>query len=157
MDFVVPESFTLSDGDADISLSYRTEGTFVATGRWIEGDVYRVIGYSLDNSAMTDAEGPLFTLSLDGTSTISAGAYVLDVDNVLFVTENAIEDEMVGASAWFEVTEEQATYISTTLGADPCWPADIYDVHGRLVRERATSFDGLGKGVYIVNNRKQVR
>jgi hypothetical protein len=64
---------------------------------------------------------------------------------------------MAGASAWFEVTEEQATYISTTLGADPCWPADIYDVHGRLVRERATSFDGLGKGVYIVNNRKQVR
>lgn len=157
MDFVVPESFTLSDGDADISLSYRTEGTFVATGRWIEGDVYRVIGYSLDNSAMTDTEGPLFTLSLDGASAISAGAYVLDVDNVLFVTENAIEDEMVGASAWFEVTEEQATYISTTLGADPCWPADIYDVHGRLVRERATSFDGLGKGVYIVNNRKQVR
>ena len=34
--------------------------------------------------------------------------------------------------------------------------ADIYDIHGRLVRRGATSLDGLDKGVYIIGNRKVV-
>ena len=157
MDFVIPESFTLPEGDTGILLSYRTEDTFVATGRWVSNDVFRVVGYSQDNTAMTDAEGPLFTLALSGTSSISAGAYVLNVENVCFVTENAIEEEMPGASAWFEVTEEQATDISNSLQQPQSWPADIYDVHGRLVRKAATSLDGLGKGIYVVDKQKVVR
>ena len=34
--------------------------------------------------------------------------------------------------------------------------ADIYDIHGRLVRRGATSLDGLDEGVYIIGNRKVV-
>ena len=157
MDFIIPESFTLLEGDASISLSYRTEGTFVAMGRWVSEDMYRVIGYSLDNMAMTDAEGPLFTLTLSGTSSISAATYVLNVEDASFVTENAVEEKMPGVSVGFEVTEEQASTIASPLHQSPYWPADIYDVCGRLLRKNATSFDGLHKGIYVVNNRKHIR
>ena len=34
------------------------------------------------------------------------------------------------------------------------WPADIYDMSGRMVRKKAYSFDGLEKGMYIVNGKK---
>ena len=156
MDFIVPGIFTIPDGDAAITLSYRTEGSFVMTGRWLSDEVYRVIGYSSDNSAMTDAEGPLFTLALSGTPSLVAGTYALGVENVCAVTENAIEDFLLGASVEFEVTDEQLSDIVSLEEPNSCWPADIYDVHGRLVRKAATSFEGLSRGVYIVNNRKQV-
>jgi hypothetical protein len=157
MDFVVPDPFTLSDGDADIMLTYRTENTFVVTGRWITDKVYRVIGYSQDNTAMSDTEGPFFTLSLSSTSSLVAGDYTLMVDNVCVVTENALEEELLGVSTMFEVTKEQMTHIITSSRSALCRPADIFDAHGRLVRKAATSFDGLGKGIYIMNNQKYVR
>lgn len=157
MDFTIPESFTLPEGAAAITLSYRTEGAFVATGSWVSDDVYRVIGYSLDNTAMTDAEGPFFTLSLEGTSLLAADTYVLNVQRACFVTENAFEEEIPGVSVGFEVTEEQASGVVASLQESLCWPADIYDAHGRLVRKGASSFEGLGKGVYIVNRWKYVR
>ena len=156
MDVVVPEAFTLADGNASIILSYRTEGTFAMVGRWISDNVYHVVGYSQDNTAMTDAEGPLFTLSLEATPSLLPEVYTLDVENVRVVTENAIEESLGGSSVKFEVTEEQ-TRIAESLLQTPCWPADIYDLHGRLVRKAATSLDGLGKGVYIVDKQKLVR
>ena len=157
MDFVIPEAFTLPDGDAAIALSYRTESAFAVTGRWVGGNVYRVIGYSQDNSAMTDADGPLFTLLLSATSSLAAGDYTLEIGNVHVVTENAIEEEIPSVSTRFEVTQEQMANIATPLRTASRWPADIFDVHGRLVRKEATSLDGIDKGIYIVNGQKQVR
>ena len=33
---------------------------------------------------------------------------------------------------------------------------DIYDLNGILIREKAKSFDGVEKGVYIVNGEKYI-
>ena len=156
MDFVIPEAFTLPDGFLNITLSYRTESSFVMEGRWVADDVYRVIGYSSDNTAMTDAEGPLFTLTLDATPSLSVGDYTLSVENVCVVTENAKEESLDGTSAVFKVTEDQLSNLSA-LEYHPCRPADVYDMHGRLVRKAATSLEGLSRGVYLMNNRKIVR
>lgn len=156
MDFIVPAAFTQSEGDAAITLSYRTESSFVMSGYWVSDEVYRVIGYSMDNSAMIDAEGPLFTLSLEAGPALSAGIYSLSVENVRVVTENALEESVDGTAAEFIVTEEQVANVSSPLQGMPCWPADVYDVHGRVVRKGATSLDGLTKGVYIVNRQKVV-
>jgi len=40
--------------------------------------------------------------------------------------------------------------------AAPLFPADIYDISGRLVRANAIDVDGLPKGIYIVGGRKLV-
>lgn len=34
------------------------------------------------------------------------------------------------------------------------WPADIYDLSGRMVKKAATSLEGLQKGLYIINGKK---
>jgi hypothetical protein len=67
-----------------------------------------------------------------------------------------MEDFLDGASVAFAVDEEQLSNIETSEYT-PYWPADVYDVHGRLVRKAATSLEGLSRGVYLVNNRKVVR
>ena len=157
MDFVLPNAFTAPDGEKAITLSYRTEDSFVMTGRRIDENIYRVIGYSKSNTAAIGTEDMLFTLSLEGSQTLAPDTYDLSVENIRCVTENAFEVFLPNAQVSFEVTDKDATH-STCLAASQgtCWPADVYDIHGRLVRKQAASLDGLSKGVYIINGQKVV-
>ena len=34
------------------------------------------------------------------------------------------------------------------------WPANVYDLNGRLVEARAANLEGLEKGVYVVQDKK---
>ena len=54
---------------------------------------------------------------------------------------NIVEGEVTGIE---EVTLEE-------------WPADVYDLNGRMVKAQAENLDGLPKGVYIVNGKKLVK
>lgn len=155
MDFVIPDAFTLSDGDTSISLSSRTaSSSFMITGRWVGNDVYRVIGYSAGCMAMSGDQGVIFTLALEGTSSLATEVYSLDVVNVHFVTENAFSEEVPSTSISFDVDDLQTGSAPIMQGSS--WPADVYDTRGRLVRKQAVSLRGLSRGVYIVNNRKVV-
>lgn len=156
MDFVVPNAFTLSDGDASISLYSRaTSSSFVATGRWISNDVYRVIGYSEDCMALSDSQGVILTLALEGTSSLTSDIYSLSIENVHFVTENAFPEEAPATSISFDVDELKTN--SALMVQSPNQSVDVYDTCGRLVRKQATSLQGLSRGVYIINNQKVVK
>ncbi len=37
------------------------------------------------------------------------------------------------------------------------WPADVYDLNGRLVKAQAENLEGLKKGIYVVNGQKLVK
>lgn len=158
MDFIVPKEFTLSDADALLPLSSRTaNSSFVVRGALIDYNVYRVIGYSTANVAMQGFEGELFTLPLNGTSLLEPDIYEIGVENITFVTENALEETSSEVWLSFEVDEDQSSTTSVLLDKYmPSWPADVYDACARLVRRQATSLHGLSRGVYIVNNRKVV-
>ena len=158
MDFIVPKAFTLSDADALLPLSSRTaNSSFVVRGALIDYNVYRVIGYSTANVAMQGFEGELFTLPLNGTSLLEPNIYEIGVENITFVTENALEETSSEVWLSFEVDEDQSSTTSVLLDKYmPSWPADVYDACARLVRRQATSLHGLSRGVYIVNNRKVV-
>jgi hypothetical protein len=103
---------------------------------------------------MTDAEGPIFTLSLDGSASLFAGTHVLSAENIRFVTENAFDKSAPDVVTKFEVTEEQATSL---LSPQRYAPTDVYDIHGRVVRKGTASLEDLQKGVYIVNKQKMIR
>lgn len=157
MDIILPEAFTLSDGETDITLAPRAAGTHVTTCHHISENRYRVIGYSESNAVLQDNEGELFTLTLHGTSSLIPNTYSVSVENVLFVTANAFEETMADARMSFEVTKEQLTGIASSTEQAPYRPVDVYDVHGRLVRKQATSLNGLGSGVYIIDQQKVVK
>jgi hypothetical protein len=59
----------------------------------------------------------------------------------------------------FERDENGLTDIETAIeeSEQTTWPADVYDLNGRLVRKAATNMDGLNKGMYIVNGKKIVK
>lgn len=52
------------------------------------------------------------------------------------------------------VTIDAAGIVSVTAGQLPELPADIFDIHGRLVRRAATTLSGLPAGIYIIRGHK---
>ena len=65
--------------------------------------------------------------------------------------------EAYNVAPWNEyniVEREVAGIESVTLEE---WPADVYDLNGRMVKAQAENLDELPKGVYIVNGKKFVK
>ena len=50
----------------------------------------------------------------------------------------------------------EATAIEVTENNEPLFPADVYDITGKLVLKNAENLEGLVKGVYIVKGKKVV-
>ena len=54
------------------------------------------------------------------------------------------------------VTVKKADGIENSEAEDNTWPADIYDITGRMVKKNATSTDDLEKGIYLIKGRKVI-
>lgn len=156
MDFVIPEIF-LTDCDVFITPHERVSvSSFIVMGSIVADGVYRVIGYSTTNTAIAGVEGELFTLSLGDVLSMSSGTYTVDVIDAQFVTEKVLEEYSSDVHVAFDIELDTPTQLNPTVVQHFSCPADIYDLSGRLVRKQVSSFSGLSKGVYIVNNRKLV-
>ncbi len=91
---------------------------------WVDGKGWMIIPVDGDNSAN-------FSLTADGAQ--------------LFV--NAVDYLIAGEE--FEFSAIEGVQVEGTQ-----WPADIYDLSGRMIKKAATSLEGLEKGLYIVNGKK---
>jgi len=131
--------------DADLSQvllsDQRRNGHSVAMRQMDDGS-YRVLVYSMQNTALRGSDGMLATLltsAIDGDVVLS---------NIHVVDEQCADHRLP------DVSLSMLTGIST-LTEDTA-PFDIYDLNGRLVRRDATSTKGLHRGVYMINNQKVV-
>lgn len=118
---------------------------------------------------------PTYT-TLSGSVLREEGCYVVGSGKLVMPTEGSV----VKANRWylrpeprnggsllsapkqiqiFECDENGLTDIETAIeeSEQTTWPADVYDLNGRLVRKAATNMDGLNKGMYIVNGKKIVK
>ena len=101
---------------------------------------YKVVIYSLNNAAYKGQSGELLNIKVAGSGDVS-------VEDILFVTAGQMEKN-------FPPLRRGTTGISvTTKQAETM---DIYSIDGRLIRKQAKSTDGLEKGLYIINGKKQI-
>ena len=121
-------SITLNEKRAnDHSVSYSKVGE----------NTYRVVVYSLSNTAYEGSEGELLNIDVTGD-----GEYSLE--NILFVTAQQVEKR-------FAPLAGEATGINSTVAEKTF---DIYSVDGILLYKQATTTEGLPKGVYIIEGKK---
>jgi len=121
-------SITLNEKRAnDHSVSYSKFGE----------NTYRVVVYSLSNTAYDGSEGELLNIDVTGD-----GEYSLE--NILFVTAQQVEKR-------FAPLAGEATGINSTVAEKTF---DIYSVDGILLYKQATTTEGLPKGVYIIEGKK---
>ena len=151
MDFTLPKGMAVYDDVEDLVLASRTESTHAIYGGVLKDGSYRVIVYSTNNSVISDTQGPLFTLTVSLEQELDEGSYPITVKNVRMVKATGVETTLGDASANISVKSD----ISAVEYTDT-WPADIYDLSGRLVRKGATTLNGLNQGVYIINNHRVV-
>ena len=101
---------------------------------------YKVVIYSLNNAAYKGQGGELLNIKVAGSGDVS-------VEDILFVTAGQMEKN-------FPPLRRGTTGISLTT--NEAETMDIYTIDGRLIRKQAKSTDGLEKGLYIINGKKQI-
>ena len=101
---------------------------------------YKVVIYSLNNAAYKGQSGELLNIKVAGSGDVS-------VEDILFVTAGQMEKN-------FPPLRRGTTGISLTT--NEAETMDIYSIDGRLVRKQAESTEGLKKGLYIINGKKQI-
>ena len=73
----------------------------------------------------------------------------------IYVPVGASEAYNVSPWDWYNIVEGEVAGIEEVTQEE--WPADVYDLNGRMVKAQAENLDGLPKGVYIVNGKKFVK
>ena len=101
-------------------------------------------GFKNDETAAVLTKQPVF--STTATPASEPGEYEITVSGA-----EAQNYDVSYASGKLTITEA-----SGIIGISVDNPMDIYDLQGNKVRYRATSLEGLSKGVYIINGRKVI-
>ena len=117
-----------------------------SNGSFTDGPVQATIGANANGTdcigeAWVDGYGYII-IPVDG---LQPSGYLTADGAQLFV--NAVEYLIAGE-------EYQFVGINNVQVEGAQWPADIYDLSGRMIKKAATSLEGLEKGLYIVNGKK---
>ena len=73
----------------------------------------------------------------------------------IYVPVGASEAYNVAPWKYYNIVEVEVAGIEEVTLEE--WPADVYDLNGRMVKAQAENLNGLPKGVYIVNGKKFVK
>ena len=135
-DIVLSASQTLEGIQLNSKRMANHQMTYTKTG----DNRYKVVIYSLNNAAYKGQGGELLNIKVAGSGDVS-------VEDILFVTAGQMEKN-------FPPLRRGTTGISLTT--NEAETMDIYTIDGRLIRKQAKSTDGLEKGLYIINGKKQI-
>lgn len=114
------------------------------------GVVFREIGDGLVRIAVTSLTNEAFASDNLLDVAVSADRQAdIHITNAYAVTRGGIMIEVAGVSLTHGTTGIQPTGMETIS-------TDIYDLNGRVVKENATSTEGLQKGIYLMNGKKVV-
>ena len=109
----------------------QTNGTDCIGEGWLNGFGYVIVP--------VDGEQPAGWLTADGE------ALFVNIANYLIAGE-----QYAGSGS---VTDNPFG-IDVTTTEEIQWPADIYDIKGRMVKKEATSLEGLQSGLYLIKGQK---
>ena len=115
------------------------------TSNLIRGNRYRVIVFSLSNTDVEGANGPVVNIKLKAEKDAAEGDYTLKMERVVLAT--ADEKEFYPADSESTVTVSANTGVNS-ISIDPS-SVKVYDLQGRKVNKPT-------QGVYIVNGKKVV-
>lgn len=161
--YPVVNSVTIrADGTAET-----VDGPFYNIGRHSYKDLYNDLKLSeLSVPEYSTKDGVMTAHGTYVNTKCPSGSYVLSRGNMYHIkTETPVK----GFRCWFTFNGNAPKIVSLAIdgiaeGALPTGledlidtrlqPSDIYNANGQLVRQGATTLDGLPKGVYIVNGKK---
>lgn len=137
MDVVLPDGIVLKS----VALTERVTENHQVTFRKLSDGSYRIICWSLENDAIEGVSGDLIQLNLENNS--QEAASVISVDDIRFVTTEAVRHQMSPISAFAQPTGiAQISIIPSQTSTK------VFDLQGRRV-------NGM-KGLYIMKDKKYI-
>lgn len=151
------------------SVTIRADGT----AETVDGPFYNIGRHSYKDLTLSDlpktVSSPVGEMTAHGTyvnTKCPSGSYVLSHGNMYHIKK---ETPVKGFRCWFTFNGNAPKIVSLAIDGiaeealptgledlvdTRLQPSDIYNANGQLVRQGATTLDGLPKGVYIVNGKK---
>lgn len=163
VDGLQPSGYLTADG----AQLFANIAAYLIAGKEYVAPVVDVTGITLDQAVATVEAGATVTLVATVTPEDATDKTVVWTSSDEAIA--TVADGVVTGVAAGEVTitaqagEFTATCTITVTEADGIngiyvdgWaaPANIYDVNGRMIKQGATSLEGLQKGLYIINGKK---
>ena len=162
------EILTAGDTQCGFDVKLSNASNYVA----LQCDVLLPTGVSIDDVRVTSGgdHSVVFREMGDGLVRIAVTSLTNEAfasDNLLDVAVSADRQADIHITNAYAVTRDgvmvKATDASLTHGTTGIQPAgmeaistEIYDLNGRVVKENATSTEGLQKGIYLMNGKKIV-
>lgn len=137
------------------TISVPTSGTYILKTRYTapEGDVKTVDLYVNGNKNSTllfdKTEADSLWTTLDNEITLNEGKNVIMFKANSAATYNLYLDNIT-------LTSADKTSILSPINYTKDKSFNIYNLNGQMIRNHATATDGLGNGIYIINNKKIV-
>lgn len=153
-DLVLPTGVTIalnnkSKPDAKMNEDRIDDHTLTTTD--LGNGLYRFLIMSLTNADFYGNSGAIINIKVVAASDISAGELTGTIKDAVITPKTGTDTKP--AEFTFKITATSASGINEITIDNP---ADVYDLQGNKVRSKATSTDGLSKGVYIINGQKVI-
>ena len=144
-------------------------GEFTATCKvTVKKKSVAVSGIELDIAIVELTEGESTTLSATVTpsdATNKSVTWTTSDENIAIVDNGVVTAVSAGTAT---ITAKAGNYTATctiiikalsievTQADERIWPADIYDLSGRMIKKNSTSLENLDKGIYFIKGHKVV-
>ena len=176
-DIVIPASISVDGVDYTVTSigDYAFSGRSGLTSIEIPNSVTSIGSYAFEGcSSLTNIEIPnsvtsigfyafyycfsLTSITMQRATPPTIGAHLfyecIELETI-YVPVGASEAYNVAPWNKYNIVEVEVAGIESVTLEE--WPADVYDLNGRMVKAQAENLDELPKGVYIVNGKKFVK
>lgn len=152
-DVYLPEGMTVArndNGKLMVGLSNGVTSHHVVSANMLNNGALRVVVMSPQNESIKLLEGGVINLTVETDEDMSDNC-VVDIRDIRFV-RNIGNSEYLAPDASATVVFGDVTGIDGVQVNGETF--DVYNLRGQKVRTNVTNFNGLQKGVYIVNGKK---
>ena len=155
-DIVLPKGLSLvlkSNGKPAASLGRRFDNTSHTLSSSVTSNGYRFLVTSLDADSIPGNRGTLFSVTLEADESLETGTVLKGlVNGIEFNTIG--NDKLVLDDVSFTVIVDTNNRIESFIANGQTF--DVYSISGKKVLPDVMTFEGLERGIYIVDGKKVV-
>lgn len=154
-DLVLPEGISIDkseNGNLLASLNNERIDDHTLSVSDLGSNTYRFLSFSMTSADFKDQEGPLVYLTIKAAADESYNTKTASIKNQVFTTADG--DQIYNEEFNFSIIVKDGTGVIKPNTESKTY--DIFDLNGRKIKSKVKTTEGLSKGIYIINKKKNV-
>lgn len=154
-DLVLPEGISIDkseNGNLLASLNNERIDDHTLSVSDLGSNTYRFLSFSMTSADFKDQEGPLIYLTIKVDADESNNTKTASIKNQVFTTADG--DQIYNEDFNFSIIVKDGAGIIKPNTESKTY--DIFDLNGRKIKSKVKTTEGLSKGIYIINKKKNI-